>query len=361
MSSRALASQRNKRSVQPQPPRPPPQQQPAKSSPSQPSNATSSSSQNNKSTNRELSIPEAFSILNNRVSNLEKKIFDGQDTIISNTPDTPLSSNNKQQMIDDIKKEINFDVNNDVLNDYNYRIRQLEENSSNNIVNPFKQITNHVSEEEFNLLKVANNESNHKIKTLEDLTNTLNTNIDHLKDTIINLQNFTLEINNTFLQHMNSEQTNPLSFLDNLSNQANVHSISDSDSELNDNYSHGPGIQIDVDDNRSISPDEVVIVPDTTDNDLFHEPDDILLTDITNNLEETELLIPPMNTPNSSDNSDNVSITSKDNKEIVNDETEIVNDETEIVNDETEIVNDETEIVNDETEIVNDDGSNNNI
>ena len=33
------------------------------------------------------------------------------------------------------------------------------------------------------------------IKTLEDLTNTLNTNIDHLKDTIINLQNFTLEIN----------------------------------------------------------------------------------------------------------------------------------------------------------------------
>lgn len=299
MSSRALASQRNKRTAQQQPP--PPQQ--TKSSQQQQQSKSTPSSQNKPTGNRELSIPEAFSILNNRVSNLEKKIFDGQDTCISNSQDTTSSTNNKQQIIDDIKKEINFNINQDVLNDYNFRIQQLEENSSNNIINPFKQTTNHVNQEEFNLLKLANNEANNKINNLQELTNTLNTNIEHLKNTIINLQNYTLEINNSFLQHMNSMQTNPLSFLDNLSNQANVHSISDSDTdtELNDN-SHI--IQIDNEDNRSISPDEVVVV-DEKDEDLFHQPDDVSVTDITNNLEENDILIVPENTPISTDNSDN--------------------------------------------------------
>ena len=297
MSSRALASQRNKRTAQQQPP--PPQQ-----TKSQQQSKSTPSSQNKPTGNRELSIPEAFSILNNRVSNLEKKVFDGQDTYISNSQDTTLSTNNKQQIIDDIKKEINLNINQDVLNDYNFRIQQLEENSSNNIINPFKQTTNHVNQEEFNLLKLANNEANNKINNLQELTNTLNTNIEHLKNTIINLQNYTLEINNSFLQHMNSMQTNPLSFLDNLSNQANANSISDSDTdtELNDN-SHI--IQIDNEDNRSISPDEVVVVVDEKDEDLFHQPDDVSVTDITNNLEENDILIVPENTPISTDNSDN--------------------------------------------------------
>jgi len=302
MSSRALASQRNKRTAQQQQQQQQPQQ--TKPSTSQQQSNSTPSSQNKPSTNRELSIPEAFSILNNRVSNLEKKIFDEQDTYISNIPDTTSSTNNKQQIIDDIKKEINFNINQDVLKDYNFRIQQLEENSSNNIINPFKQTTTSVSQEEFNLMKLANNEATTKINSLENLTDTLNNNIDHLKDTIINLQNFTLEINNSFLQHMNAMQTNPLSFLDNLSNQANIHSNSDSDSdtELNDNYNHV--ILIDSEENKPISPDEVVMVVDEKD-DLFHEPDEVSVTDITNNLEENEILNVPDNTPINSDKSDN--------------------------------------------------------
>ena len=100
----------------------------------------------------------------------------------------------KEQIINDIKKEVNFNISQDLLNDYNQRIQQLEENTNNNIVNPFKTNEPSVSNEEFELLKLANTENNKKIVSMEKENKTLNETIAHLKDTIINLQNFTLEM-----------------------------------------------------------------------------------------------------------------------------------------------------------------------
>ena len=72
-----------------------------------------------------------------------------------------------------------------------------------------------------------------------------------------------------------------------------------------------------------------ILLIDEKDN-LFHQPDDISVTDITNNLEENEILIAPENTPNNSDksdNSDNVSINSKENNEIVSDDKVMADDD----------------------------------
>ena len=274
MSSRALASQRNKRT----------NAQPSNAQVSS-NNATNTNTNNNSNARKELSIPQAFSLLNNRVSNLEKRIFDDNDVIPSTNSSVNMSTNNsnmKEQIINDIKKEVNFNISQDVLNDYNQRIQQLEESSNNNIANPFKTNEPTISNEEFELLKLANTENNKKIVSMERENTVLTETVAHLKDTIINLQNFTLEINNNVLLHINALRNNPLSFLDELSNQAGINHIEDSDSEINDN---DHTLHIDETDHNSVNPDEIVIVNE--EDQIIHEKDEeVSLTEITNSLKE---------------------------------------------------------------------------
>ena len=274
MSSRALASQRNKRT----------NAQPSNAQVSS-NNATNTNTNNNSNARKELSIPQAFSLLNNRVSNLEKRIFDDNDVIPSTNSSVNMSTNNsnmKEQIINDIKKEVNFNISQDVLNDYNQRIQQLEESSNNNIANPFKTNEPTISNEEFELLKLANTENNKKIVSMERENTVLTETVAHLKDTIINLQNFTLEINNNVLLHINALRNNPLSFLDELSNQAGINHIEDSDSEINDN---DHTLHIDENDHNSVNPDEIVIVNE--EDQIIHEKDEeVSLTEITNSLKE---------------------------------------------------------------------------
>ena len=188
----------------------------------------------------------------------------------------------KEQIINDIKKEVNFNISQDVLNDYNQRIQQLEESSNNNIANPFKTNEPTISNEEFELLKLANTENNKKIVSMERENTVLTETVAHLKDTIINLQNFTLEINNNVLLHINALRNNPLSFLDELSNQAGINHIEDSDSEINDN---DHTLHIDENDHNSVNPDEIVIVNE--EDQIIHEKDEeVSLTEITNSLKE---------------------------------------------------------------------------
>ena len=271
MSSRALASQRNKRT----------NAQPSNAQVSS-NNATNTNTNNNSNARKELSIPQAFSLLNNRVSNLEKRIFDDDDTIVPSTNfGANISANNsniKEQILNDIKKEVNFNISQDVLNDYNERIQQLEESSNNNIDNPFKTNEPTISNEEFELLKLANTENNKKIVSMERENTVLTETITHLKDTIINLQNFTLEINNNVLLHINALRNNPLSFLDELSNQAGINHIEeDSDSEIN-NIEHT--LHIDEMDHNSVNPDEIVIVNE--EDQIIHEKDEeVSLTEVT--------------------------------------------------------------------------------
>lgn len=274
MSSRALASQRNKRT----------NPQPSNAQVSS-NNATNTNTNNNSNARKELSIPQAFSLLNNRVSNLEKRIFDDDAVIPSTNSSVNMSNNNsnmKEQIINDIKKEVNFNISQDVLNDYNQRIQQLEESSNNNIANPFKTNEPTISNEEFELLKLANTENNKKIVSMERENTVLTETVAHLKDTIINLQNFTLEINNNVLLHINALRNNPLSFLDELSNQAGINHIEDSDSEINDN---DHTLHIDETDHNSVNPDEIFIVNE--EDQIIHEKDEeVSLTEVTNSLKE---------------------------------------------------------------------------
>lgn len=275
MSSRALASQRNKRT----------NAQPSNAQVSS-NNATNTNTNNNSNARKELSIPQAFSLLNNRVSNLEKRIFDDNDVIPSTNSSVNMSNNNsnmKEQILNDIKKEVNFNISQDVLNDYNQRIQQLEESSNNNIANPFKTNEPTISNEEFELLKLANTENNKKIVSMERENTVLTETVAHLKDTIINLQNFTLEINNNVLLHINALRNNPLSFIDELSNQAGINHIEeDSDSEIN-NIEHT--LHIDEMDHNSVNPDEIVIVNE--EDQIIHEKDEeVSLTEVTNSLKE---------------------------------------------------------------------------
>ena len=309
MSSRALASQRNKR-TNPQPP----------NTPTSSKNPTNNSASN---TRKELSIPQAFALLNNRVSNLEKRIFDDEDipvnTQTNSNTSTSINSNMKEQIINDIKKEVNFNISQDLLNDYNQRIQQLEENANNNIVNPFKTNEPSISNEEFELLKLANTENNKKIVSMEKENKTLNETITHLKDTIINLQNFTLEINNNVLLHINALRNNPLSFLDELHNQADIVNIEDNDSETNDNQHT---LNIDNSEQNSVNPDEIVIVNE--DDQVIHEKDDeVSLTEVTHSLTENNETV-LNNTPVSNLSSDNND--SSDNSVTINEEVKNENE-----------------------------------
>jgi hypothetical protein len=313
MSSRALASQRSKRTNT--------QSSNAQHSNSQVSsnNATNANTNanNNYNSRKELSIPQAFSLLNSRVSNLEKRIFDDEDEVSPSTNSSAnMSTNNsnmKEQILNDIKKEVNFNISQDVLNDYNQRIQQLEESSNNNIANPFKTNEPIISNEEIELLKLANTENNKKIYSIEQENTILTETVAHLKDTIINLQNFTLEINNNVLLHINALRNNPLSFLDEISNQAGISHIEDSDSEIND-IEHT--LHIDENDHNSVNPDEIVVVNE--EDQIIHEKDEeVSITEVTtsliennenNDTSETVLNNTPvynLSSDNNTDNSDN--------------------------------------------------------
>jgi hypothetical protein len=212
MSTRAISSQRNKRtsaatesSTR--------QQIPPAARKNIPTNATN--------TRRELSVQEAFGLINNKISNLEKAVFEGDFTRPSATTIPP-----KKDEIEDIYKQISE------------LKKGLEEPPSN----PYTSISTATTFDTINaeLLMMKNDimstrNATQKVDHLNDeltsikdsiasIGNSNNLNltekvtsiekyVSELKDVIIKLQNFTLEINDMCLKHIRTNAFDPFDML----------------------------------------------------------------------------------------------------------------------------------------------------
>jgi hypothetical protein len=180
MSSRALASQRNKRTNDTK------NNIPASNKVPTPVNKP-----------KELSVSQAFSFINERLTVLENKMNE------------IYNPNNNIQMISNVSKQ-----------DETYYSEQADnivKDVVTTIDNKFIDIKHELFEYVDNSIKNINIEDNSNKK------------VDQLKDMIINLQNFTLEINNTMLQQINSREL--------MSEEMNIESYEDVDISFNNiNY-----------------------------------------------------------------------------------------------------------------------------
>jgi len=217
MSTRAISSQRNKRTSASNVPASQKNQPDAKShAPTGASNIR-----------RELSVQEAFSLVNNRIGNLEKAVFDGDFTRpnATTTPPTPPTPP-KRDEIEDIYKQLN----------------ELRHSISTPPPNPYTSINTVTSFDTINaeLLMMKNDimstrSATPRIDNLNDDINTvkesianissatdydphekiasIDTNVSDLKDIVIKLQNFTLEINDMCIKHMRTNAFDPFEML----------------------------------------------------------------------------------------------------------------------------------------------------
>lgn len=180
MSSRALASQRNKRTIDVK------NNIPASNKVPTPVNKP-----------KELSVSQAFSFINERLTVLENKMNE------------IYNPNNNIQMNNNISKQDETD--------YSEQADNIVNNVVTTIDNKFIDLKHELFEYVDNRIQNINIEDNS------------NKNVDQLKDMIINLQNFTLEINNTMLQQINSREI--------MSEEMNIESYEDVDISFNNiNY-----------------------------------------------------------------------------------------------------------------------------
>jgi len=180
MSSRALASQRNKRTNDVK------NNIPASNKVPTPVNKP-----------KELSVSQAFSFINERLTVLENKMNE------------IYNPNNNIQMNNNISKQDETD--------YSEQADNIVNNVVTTIDNKFIDLKHELFEYVDNRIQNINIEDNS------------NKNVDQLKDMIINLQNFTLEINNTMLQQINSREI--------MSEEMNIESYEDVDISFNNiNY-----------------------------------------------------------------------------------------------------------------------------
>ena len=173
MSSRALASQRNKRTNDPK------NNMPSSNNVPTPVNKP-----------KELSVSQAFSFINERITVLENKMND------------IYNPNNNIQMNNNVSKQ-----------DETY----YSEQADNIVKNVVTTIDNKFVDLKHELFEYVDN----RITNI----NVDDSKVDQLKDMIINLQNFTLEINNTMLQQINSREI--------MSDEMNIESYEDIDISLN--------------------------------------------------------------------------------------------------------------------------------
>ena len=173
MSSRALASQRNKRTTDPKNNMPSSNNKPA------PVNRP-----------KELSVSQAFSFINERLTVLENKMNE-----IYN-PNNNIQINNNLSKQDEI--------------DYSEQADNIVKDVVTTIDNKFIELKQELVEYVDNSIKNI---------SVDD------SKVEHLKDMIISLQNFTLEINNTMLQQINSREI--------MSEEMNIESYEDVDISLN--------------------------------------------------------------------------------------------------------------------------------
>ena len=230
MSTRALSSQRNKRTSQvATQPRPTQQQNLPK---------------NNGNTRRELTVQEAFSLVNNKISNLEKAVFEGDFTRPASTKIEP-----KKEEIEDIYS----------------KIQELSEKFESTSSNPYTSLNTATSFDTINaeLLMMKNDimstrSATQKIDILQNDISTVkqqlsslgNSNevdfsnkfesienkVNDIKDVIIKLQNFTLEINDMCLKHIKSNEYDPFEIMNKQFNE-------DTDND-NESSTQEPGIYI---------------------------------------------------------------------------------------------------------------------
>ena len=240
MSSRALASQRNKRSTG--------------SYNQQPAAETNTS----KNVSKQLTIPEAFAKLNGRISVLENEIAylkSGVNTPIVNTENHsgslnvplslldshPLIKNLTQRVLSLETRDLNTPITNnkDVLFD-NEEFRTIRENMKqfNEIQDSFKQVESKMETVQqcsdslqLSLLNIQCNINNIELNNskADGTVKSFHDNVSKLKDNLIDLQQFSLQINQQNLQLLHILQKN------NLVDQ--IPSISISDEEYISNLS----------------------------------------------------------------------------------------------------------------------------
>ena len=201
MSTRAIASQRNKRTAIPnaaQPQRTPP------------APASTGRVPNPSPVRRELSVQEAFSLVNNKIRNIEKAVFEGDFTRPTNTepvpdpdqiqdiyaqleelrlaaatpPPNPYTSLNTATSFDTINAELLM-MKNDVM-------------STRNAIQRIDGLSTDIADVKASIGSGAASGSDE----LVDKVASIDARVSELKDMIINLQNFTLQINDTYLREM---------------------------------------------------------------------------------------------------------------------------------------------------------------
>jgi hypothetical protein len=209
MSTRAIASQRNKRTAIPsasQPSRTPPAPTSAGRVP------------NPSPVRRELSVQEAFSLVNNKIRNIEKAVFEGDFTRPENTdpapdpdqiqdiytqldelrlaaatpPPNPYTSLNTATSFDTINAELLM-MKNDVM-------------STRNAVQRIDGLSAEIADVKASIGSGTGSDtgsgSGSGSDELVDKVASIDARVSELKDMIINLQNFTLQINDTHLREM---------------------------------------------------------------------------------------------------------------------------------------------------------------
>ena len=283
MSSRALASAKNKRTAMPQvQTRTPNNTRPAPNN----NNTTPPVANNNarppavNNSNKQLSIPEAFAFINKKIANLEQRVFeDGfNPSDNSNNSNASLSMSNVEHMINEKFNQLSDNV--------NYRLSKLEEDGgSDTNINPFreKNISNNVERLE-TLYKDVINRIEPLTQSVADINlyiNNLKENnseqstpltetIDTIKDMVLKLQNFTLEINDQVLKMKNVSDFSPMHLFNEMNANQILHMNDLEDTDSDDNES-----------NRNISIGD--IIEHNEHDEILHEPDDIEDEDDNNN------------------------------------------------------------------------------
>jgi hypothetical protein len=220
MSTRAISSQRNKRTGASNVP------VSQKIQPDTKSHAPTGAS----NIRRELSVQEAFSLVNNRIGNLEKAVFDGDFTRpnANITPPTHPThpTHPKRDEIEDIYKQLNelrHSISTPTPNPYtsintvtsfdtiNAELLMMKNDimstrSATQRIDHLNDDINTVKESIANISSATNHDPHEKVSSIE-------TNVSELKDIVIKLQNFTLEINDMCIKHMRTNAFDPFEML----------------------------------------------------------------------------------------------------------------------------------------------------
>jgi len=186
MSSRALASAKNKRTAMPQvQTRTPNNARPAPNNNARPPVANNNArppAVNN--SNKQLSIPEAFAFINKKIANLEQRVFEDGFTPSDNSNNNSvasLSMSNVEHMINEKFNQLSDNV--------NYRLSKLEEDGGTDTnINPFRE------------KNMSNN-----VERLETLYQDVINRVEPLTQSVADIN---LYINN--LKENTSEQSTPL-------------------------------------------------------------------------------------------------------------------------------------------------------